>query len=72
MPEDSRTHRWMMAAVPCLVGALVYANGLDGPFVFDDAQNVRDNSRIHIESISPGSLWGIVVDSPKRPVANHY
>lgn len=52
-----------------VIGALVYANALDGPFVFDDTQNVRDNANIHIDSIGLDSLLRITAESRKRPVA---
>jgi tetratricopeptide (TPR) repeat protein len=56
-------------AVLCLAA---YSNGLSGPFVFDDRQNIRDNQSLHWTSLSWSGVQRAVRESPSssRPVAN--
>lgn len=48
--EDRRC-RWISVLSIAIAGALVYANALDGPLVFDDIETIRDNP--NIRSLTP-------------------
>jgi len=52
----SRHFYW---AIPLLVVAtlVVYANGLNGPFLFDDHAHITQNRWVKIESLAWGELW---------------
>lgn len=43
--------RWIACAILWVVGALVYANSLQGPFIFDDHVSIVDST--HIRSLWP-------------------
>ncbi len=63
----SAAHR---AIVPCgaaaLLAALVYANALHNPFVYDDYHTVVANASLR----TPGDLRGIVLHDVTRPLVN--
>ncbi len=35
----------------------IYSNSLQAPFHFDDKPNIVDNSLLHLDNLSPSSLW---------------
>jgi hypothetical protein len=37
--------------------ALVYGQGLSGPFLFDDTTNILKNTPLQVESLAPAELW---------------
>ena len=50
--------------------SLAYMNSLDGPFVFDDVHNIKENHRIKIDDLSIDSLKQAMTDNPTpRPIA---
>lgn len=60
----------IVAALVAFATCLAYFNSLDGPFVFDDIRNVRENQQIRIDSLSPSSLIGAMQGNPTpRPIA---
>jgi tetratricopeptide (TPR) repeat protein len=62
--------------------ALVYGQGLSGPFLFDDTTNILKNTPLQVESLAPAELWraawSLESGPLKRPLAyltfalNHY
>ena len=62
----------IIAAFVAVLVFLVYANSLDGPFVFDDHQNIRDNRALHLTDLDADSLWTAAFTGPSaaRTVAN--
>ena len=50
---------------------LIYANSLDGPFLFDDENNIKDNVHLRITSLSPAEVLtaGLSSRDPRRAVA---
>jgi tetratricopeptide (TPR) repeat protein len=56
-------------AIVCLAS---YSNGLQGPFIFDDHRNVRNNEGLHWTTLSWSGAVTAIRDSPSsnRPVAN--
>ena len=36
----------------CLLGAIIYSNSLDGPFVFDDITNIKENASGHVTELN--------------------
>jgi Flp pilus assembly protein TadD len=50
----------------------IYANTLDGPFIFDDSPNIRDNPHIRLKTLTLEGIKraGFENPSPNRPVAN--
>jgi Flp pilus assembly protein TadD/heme/copper-type cytochrome/quinol oxidase subunit 3 len=64
------TQRIGLLLVPILC-ALVYANSLDSPFVFDDVQNILSNRHVRLIEITPAALREAAFESPlERPVAS--
>ena len=55
-----------------VLGFTCYANTLNGPFLFDDWQNISYNGYIRIHNLSPTALADVVFRSPipSRPIAN--
>lgn len=53
------------------VGVIIYANSLNVPFVFDDSDDIRDNTHIRISNLSPTALLdaGFKSPAPARFVA---
>jgi Flp pilus assembly protein TadD len=43
---------------------LIYANSLDGPFLFDDENNIKDNAHIRLTSLSPADILKAGLESP--------
>ena len=64
-------HLLCVSAV-CIIGALIYSNSLNGPFVFDDLDEILGNESIRLTEINHHGLWAAAFDSPspKRPFAN--
>ena len=63
----------------CLLGAICYSNSLEGPFVFDDINNIEENPSVRVTALSPGQLYHAATGGrAPRPVAyfsfglNHY
>lgn len=54
------------------LGFITYANTLNGPFIFDDWQNISFNGHIRIHNLSPAALVDAALGSPipSRPIAN--
>lgn len=46
-----------------IAAVLVYAPGLDGPFVFDDISNITHNPAIRLSSLDPSSLYATAANS---------
>jgi Flp pilus assembly protein TadD len=69
LPSKFETLLWMLLAVAVI---LIYGATLSGPFIFDDKNNIRENSHIRISQITLSNLESAAFDSPshKRPVAN--
>ena len=51
---------------------VIYSNSLNGPFIFDDMNNIEYNSHIRLTRISFDGLKQAAFESPasRRPVAN--
>jgi protein O-mannosyl-transferase len=69
-PDPARAGVWLRAALIVLVGAVVYANALSGPFVLDDQDTVVMNEQIR--SLSPSVVLFPALELPVagRPVVN--
>jgi tetratricopeptide (TPR) repeat protein len=50
---------------------LLYANSLNGDFVFDDQHNIKDNPYIRVAHLDPAAILDAGLDSPhpNRPIA---
>ena len=73
----SKTHPlsapvWLFLLVGVLTAA-IYLPGLAGDYVFDDAPNLLNNQRLHIDSLDMKSLQGAALSSGsgvlRRPVS---
>ena len=64
--------RWNSVGLFAIVGALIYSNTLNVPFVFDDLPNIVENRHLWVDSLSPPVLADAAVGgvSAARPVAN--
>ncbi len=62
---------WAVLLLFAVLGALLYSNTLQVPFVFDDEASIRDNTGIRWTSISPATLAAATRESPAphRPLA---
>ncbi len=62
---------WAVLLLFTILGALIYANTLQSPFVFDDETSIRDNPSIRWTSISVANLVNAAKASPAphRPLA---
>ncbi len=74
MAQQTKTVRAVsFLAVFTLIGAagfLLYANGLNAPFVLDDYPNIVNNSFIRLNKLSPSSLAKIIQGpSANRPLS---
>jgi protein O-mannosyl-transferase len=62
---------WLVACLIIIIGSVIYANSLDVPFLFDDADNIQ-NPNLRIEKLDYGefkeALGGGTLKS--RPVSN--
>src|SRR5262245_41089224 len=69
-PEQPRRWSWWRAALIVGVGALVYANSLSGPFIFDDEASIVENTQIR--SLAPSVALSPYRESPTagRPIVN--
>ena len=45
------------------LSAIIYSNSLSGPFVFDDTNNIRDNTGLHWTSLSWSGVESAVWES---------
>ena len=53
-----------------LLGWAIYSNSLEGPFVFDDINNIQENATIHIDNLGFKQLYSASTSSrAPRPVA---
>lgn len=52
---ERRAH-WLLLAVLVGLVAIIYANSLNGVWIFDDKPNIVDNPRMHVESLDWPSL----------------
>ena len=43
---------------------LLYSNIYDSHFIFDDAQNIKENYLINIQDLTPKNLWQVATSSP--------
>lgn len=59
---------WSTLIGLCVLTALAYWQGLSGPFVFDDYNNIVDNSRLRIESMSPSAFWQATLAGDAGPL----
>lgn len=50
-----RTYRWLVLLLPALA-VFLYADGLDGPFLFDDHVHITQNRWVKITALDPPSL----------------
>jgi len=62
---------WGVLLLFALLGALLYGNTLEAPFVFDDEASIRDNQNIRLTRFSPAGLITAARDNPAphRPLA---
>ena len=63
--------RFGLLAILVLVGAItgaVYSPGLSGGFVLDDHANIVDQRALHIDQLSPASIWRAVARSMRSAV----
>jgi Flp pilus assembly protein TadD len=76
-----RPGHWLLLAVLVGLVALIYANSLNGVWIFDDKPNIVDNPRMHLESLDWPSLAATFkgrFNEINRPLAylsfglNHY
>jgi len=71
VPRGSVTLRLLIAVAIVGLGCGLYANSLHAPFVFDDLQNIEQNSMIRVSGWDPSALFRAAFESPSpRPVAN--
>jgi len=57
---ERQMKRWMQWAGPALLVIVVlgiYWPGLAGGFIFDDYSTIVDNTRLHVETLQPSSIW---------------
>lgn len=69
--QHSKLDLWAIFLITAL-GFICYANTLNGPFLFDDGDNILLNGYIRIHNLSPAALADAAFKSqlPSRPVAN--
>ena len=60
-----------LAALTVFMVFLIYSSNLEGPFVFDDGRNIRDNPAIRLTQLSWSGLKDAATKSPlaNRPLA---
>ena len=67
-PRKSEQKRYLFDALvlafAILLAFLIYSNSIQGPFIFDDWNNIEVNDAIKLTDLSPGSLWAAGFDSP--------
>ena len=65
------TLRMSLAALTVFLVFLIYSSNLEGPFVFDDGRNIRDNPAIRLTQLSWSGLKDAATKSPlpNRPLA---
>lgn len=63
----------LLLLLPCLLTVAVYYPGLSGDYLFDDMQNLLQNSRLNVESIDFSSIQSASLSSDsgmlRRPVS---
>ena len=72
MPIGKKTAAsWLIAAILCSVGAIIYSNTLHVPFYFDDRQSIVENDALHITEFSYAQIAGVAKNAylRNRPVA---
>lgn len=67
---SSRLPALLILLSSMVASVLCYLPVLDGPFFFDDAIHIRDNTQIHITDLSPASLAQAWSASPEPPPSN--
>jgi Tfp pilus assembly protein PilF len=61
---------WLVPLLFAILGAVLYANSLEVPFVYDDTQNIVINKAVHLEELSwAGLKEAAVSEKPTRAVA---
>jgi len=75
IPETSFSGRILEIVSLVLLGIfvfLIYSNNLNGPLVFDDEQNIRDNRYIRINELTFDNIKDAAFKShaPNRPIPN--
>ena len=54
------------AAIISVISVLIYSVSIDGPFVFDDYQDIKQNPDIRLDSLSINKFYQAAFDSPAR------
>ena len=69
--KQGRLDLWAIFLIFAL-GFICYANTLNGPFLFDDGDNILLNGYIRIHNLSPAALTDAAFKSllPSRPISN--
>jgi tetratricopeptide (TPR) repeat protein len=70
--KRSTPSEFLWLAAGAVLAVLVYAQTLDGPFVFDDEPNITANRHIRISALAAPELCAAAFQSPlpNRPLAN--
>ena len=65
-------YEWVFIAVMAVIVFLLYTKTLNGAFIFDDRNNIRDNPHIRLTQITLPGIYSAAHDSPtpNRPLAN--
>jgi tetratricopeptide (TPR) repeat protein len=65
------TLKTSLAALTIFLVFLIYSSNLDGPFVFDDGSNIKNNAAIRLTTLSWSDLKKAATNSPlsNRPLA---
>ncbi|MBU1054756.1 MAG: tetratricopeptide repeat protein [Proteobacteria bacterium] len=72
MRRNKYWHSWIVCLGLLVINTIVYSNTLHSPFVFDDKDNIVNNSFIRLNELSFQNLSDAAFKSnlPTRPVAN--
>ena len=65
------TLRMSLAGLTIFLVSLIYSSSLEGPFVFDDGRNIKDNPAIRLTRLSWSGLMDAATNSPlpNRPLS---
>ncbi len=72
MASKTSSRETLLLLAAAVVVIFIYMGSLSGPFVFDDEQNITENSHIRLTRLSPEGIYAAAFNSPlpHRPVAN--
>lgn len=65
--RERRTDALLLLALLALT-AVAYWPGLSGGYLYDDAPNIVDNTRLHIHTLAPGALLSAAFSSHSGPL----